>query len=780
MSLIEPKIDDRDYREILNEALARIPVHNPEWTNFNDSDPGITLVQLFAFMTESLLYRSNLIPKRNRIKFLNLLGIPLQASEPARGIVTFSTKGEEAISLPSNIEVLSKQVPFRTEDGLYVLPVDACIYYKSALPELRRKKMEELSKRLYASFMKPGVDLKPYETRMLEFPASGTIFPVVDLAMTSSEVLQSESQAGSIESKKVDETVKYTVDGSLWVALLAHEEKVLTEARKEIANKVLTLGIFPEMISAARTLKPERELPIDSKNNLIFEIPAKTDNKSWKLSDDPDKREAHYRPLEAYSTVNLLSEPGTVQLRLPEGGDLGLWENIEPLEHGSGDFPPLLEDPDIMERVITWIRIRPRQQIGTSKQQLRARVSWVGINTSRISQRSHIFSEIPGVGTGEPDQAVTLVNRPVIPNSVKLTINGETWHEIDDLMAADPEVPVRSPGHSTGLNLPEVRKDKINVYTLDSESGQIRFGDGLRGARPPSGAVIQTSYDYGGGISGTVGIGVINKSLLLPANLKVINPLPTWGAIEAESVEDAEKRIAGYLQHRDRLVSKIDFEEITRNIPGVEMGRVEVLPLVHPDIPDAYSHGVVTVMVIPRHDPVQPEAPLPDQLFIDTVCKYLDPKRLVTTEVHICGPKYVPLWVSVGIEVIEGMDISPVIENVKKEIRDFLSPIKGGFEGKGWPLKKVVEAMEVLTVATRVNGVSKVNKVLLMDENGSKTESIQMKELQLPRLMRPAVKQGEPQELEELQGLPPTGRSTDMGQESKPFPVPVIQPEYEC
>jgi hypothetical protein len=781
MSLIEPEIDSRDYREILNEALARIPVHNPEWTNFNDSDPGITLVQLFAFMTENLLYRSNLIPKRNRIKFLNLLGIPLQASEPARGIVTFSNQGGQTHSLPSDMEVFAKQVPFRTEDGLYVLPVEARIYYKSALPEPRRKTMEELSKRLYASFMKSDVILQPYETRPLEPPASGTVFPVVDLAIPHSEISESESQASSMGSKKADETVKYTVDGSLWVALLVHEKNVLERTREEIANKVLTLGILPEMISAARTLKPEGELSIDPKNNLIFEIPAQ--DKSWVLPDDPDKREAYYKPLESHYTVNLLSEPGTVQLRLPEKGeDLRLWENIEPLEQGSGDFPPLLEDPHIMDRVITWIRIRPHQQNGTSKQQLRARLSWVGINASRISQRGHIFSETAGVGTGEPDQVVTLVNRPVIPKSVKLTMNGETWHEIDDLMAADPEVPVRSPGLPTGSNPPEVRKEKVNVFTVDRESGEIRFGDGLRGARPPSGAIIRTNYDYGGGSRGMVGIGTVNKSPLLPAGLRVINPLPTWGGIEAESVEDAEKRISGYLQHRNRLVSKIDFEEITRNIPGVEISRVEVMPLVHPDIPDGHSQGVVTVMVIPRHDPVQPDAPLPDQLFIDTVCKYLDPKRLVTTEVHVCGPTYVPVWVSVGIEVIEGMDLSLVKENVKKDIGIFLSPIQGGFDKKGWPMEKVVEAMELLTVSTRVKGVSKVNKVLLMDGKGSKTESIPMKKLQMPRLVRLAVREGQPQEPEELQGLPLAIRPVpgEPGQVLKPFPVPVVSPGYKC
>ena len=85
MPLQIPTIDNRRYQDLLDEALARIPVHNPEWTNFNKSDPGVTLIELFAFMTENLLYRSNLIPERNRLKFLQLLGVPLQPASSAVG-----------------------------------------------------------------------------------------------------------------------------------------------------------------------------------------------------------------------------------------------------------------------------------------------------------------------------------------------------------------------------------------------------------------------------------------------------------------------------------------------------------------------------------------------------------------------------------------------------------------------------------------------------------------------------------------------------------------------
>src|SRR6266516_3094815 len=90
MPLTPPPLDTRSYQELLDDALARIPVHNPEWTNFNQSDPGVTIVELFAFLTENLLYRANQIPERNRRKFLSLLGVPLQPATSAHGLVTFS------------------------------------------------------------------------------------------------------------------------------------------------------------------------------------------------------------------------------------------------------------------------------------------------------------------------------------------------------------------------------------------------------------------------------------------------------------------------------------------------------------------------------------------------------------------------------------------------------------------------------------------------------------------------------------------------------------------
>jgi hypothetical protein len=79
MPLDLPNLDDRRYADLVDEALAMIPANAPGWTNHNPSDPGITLIELFAFMTEMLLFRLNRVTPENVLAFLRLLnGEPLK------------------------------------------------------------------------------------------------------------------------------------------------------------------------------------------------------------------------------------------------------------------------------------------------------------------------------------------------------------------------------------------------------------------------------------------------------------------------------------------------------------------------------------------------------------------------------------------------------------------------------------------------------------------------------------------------------------------------------
>lgn len=118
MSLPMPNLDDRKFQDIVSEARSLIPRYCPEWTDHNLSDPGITLVELFAWMVDILLYRLNKVPEKNYIKFMDLIGVRLEPAHPARADITFrfTAPQPEAVVIPKGTEVAT--VRTETQDAL--------------------------------------------------------------------------------------------------------------------------------------------------------------------------------------------------------------------------------------------------------------------------------------------------------------------------------------------------------------------------------------------------------------------------------------------------------------------------------------------------------------------------------------------------------------------------------------------------------------------------------------------------------------------------------------
>lgn len=90
MPLVAPDLDTRDFDALVAMLRLRIPRYTPEWTDFNYSDPGATLVDLFAWLTEMLLHQMNRVPERNYVKFLQLLNMELEPAQPAVASLTFT------------------------------------------------------------------------------------------------------------------------------------------------------------------------------------------------------------------------------------------------------------------------------------------------------------------------------------------------------------------------------------------------------------------------------------------------------------------------------------------------------------------------------------------------------------------------------------------------------------------------------------------------------------------------------------------------------------------
>ena len=84
MTLAQDRLLDlRTFQDIVDEARRLIPRYCPEWTDHNLSDPGITLIELFAWMTEAILYQVNRVPDEMYIRFLDLVGVQCEPPRPA-------------------------------------------------------------------------------------------------------------------------------------------------------------------------------------------------------------------------------------------------------------------------------------------------------------------------------------------------------------------------------------------------------------------------------------------------------------------------------------------------------------------------------------------------------------------------------------------------------------------------------------------------------------------------------------------------------------------------
>lgn len=83
MSIPLPRLDDRRFDDLVRDGLAHAQANCPQWTDFTAGDPGVTLVEVFAFLTDALLYRLNRLPPKLQLALLNLVGVSLQPPSAA-------------------------------------------------------------------------------------------------------------------------------------------------------------------------------------------------------------------------------------------------------------------------------------------------------------------------------------------------------------------------------------------------------------------------------------------------------------------------------------------------------------------------------------------------------------------------------------------------------------------------------------------------------------------------------------------------------------------------
>ncbi len=676
MPLIPPALDDRSYDDLVREMLANIPAHTPEWTNPQPGDPGRTLIELFAWLADTILYRANLIPEKQRIAFLKLLGQAMQPAAAATGLLALTPDPSSLapLALASAGQVGSRPNLFETLDEINLLPVTAQAYIKVPLTADQQKQSMPLLSGLKTLY------------NLQTIPAGYT---------TSAVFANNQADPNGID------LMAGTTDQSLWLALLVAKPEFLAPALAAIGGQngqqILNIGFVPSLSVPGLFAVPNQLLPSG--------VPAAV-QATWQMT----QPQAVNQPV-AYTTLKVvddttlgLTQTGVVRLLVPPAGAIGAPPNDIRFDTqaGVGMKPPRIDDPAIAARLLTWVRLFVQSSV---------QVSWMGANAVRIDQRTTYNSIIIGVSDGSANQQFALAETQVDPATFQLEVDMpgfgyQMWQQVDDLSVLQGPIP---------------------AYVLDPEAGTVTFGDQLQGMIAPLGRRIRVAQmRAGGGSAGNLPPASLTSIQAKDASGNVVTrtiaalqPIATTGGADKETLDHAEQRLPALLRHQDRAVTAADYSDIVRGIPGANIARVAVLPLFKPQTKVKPVPGVVSVMVIPGKDGVQSPCPRTDRPLLETVYQYLNPRRPITAEMYVIASEYVGLGISVAVEVKTGHGLLQVAQAVETALRSYLWPIPpGGSDNTGWPLGRVVRSLELEVIVSQVPGVIEVNGLNLFKPLG--------------------------------------------------------------
>jgi predicted phage baseplate assembly protein len=659
MPLPLANLDTRHFQDLVDEAKRRIPQYCPEWTDHNVSDPGITLIELFAHMMESLLFQLNRVPEKNYVAFMNLLGMQLEPPVAATTTLTFwlstpSKPGDEPVIIPRDT----------------IVEADRWLALRAGVPKESAPAPAEGGA--------PAVEIRFSTDR--DFAVYATIGEPFFLVQPAN---------GKLEDKSID-----VVAGQQPLALFTKEPHV---------DDAFYIGdpgnISAHILELTLRIKSAGGIGVNPKRPPVRWEAWCGDARQWQPAEVED------------DSTKALNDNGKIVLYLPD--------EMQPRELG--------------RKTAYWLRcvyLGPsdeRKGYAASPEVYTIRTASLG-GSVPATHSTTVKREILGTSTGDPGQIFRLEYAPVLARrpderiEVQNPADGiwEPWQEVGDF------------GTSRGGD---------QHYTLDSVSGEVRFGPLIRepsgrerqfGARPDArGVVCMTSYRTGGGVVGNVGKHTIT---LLKTAVKridrVTNRFDVDNGLDAETLEHAKLRAPRELRSSSRAVVADDFEHFARQASRYVARARCIQPRAMASASDqrasAPQPGTVRVLIVPSiNAPARrlfaQELALTPELS-KTVQDYLDERRLLTVFVSVEAPRYIPVRVRVQIRPDRAVDSTQLIQSVEQRLNTYINPLVGGPDGQGWPFGRTLNLAQLIGQLQTLPGIRELGDVQLFAGNDQKAQ----------------------------------------------------------
>ena len=597
MGLPIPKLSDKTFNEIFTDARALISRYSSTWTDQNFHDPGITIIDLFAWLAEMQIYYLDRVTDDHKRKFLEMVGFAPLGPQPARVPITVcDLTVAKTFPAATRVEALigTDRMPFETTEEIFLIPVNL-------------KAVKTYAGSLF-------IDRTEANARgEISFPAFGD-----------------EPRVGAVLRIGFDKplppgNIPLTVrlfEGDLPPAGSHGDEDAEITPSVEVVWEYLSGGLWQPL-----TVKDDGTLALNQSGRVIVAGPPamdEVDGSYW------------------------------IQCRL-SGGSI----EIAPMIH----------------RVL--------------------------LNTVTLVQIDRVVNEFLGQGDGSPGFTVSLKKPPVIECSLLVETSPdcttwEAWHQVECFDTSDPA---------------------DRHYLFDPNTGELVFGNGLNGRIPGTQDRIRASYRTTLGDQGNIpplqrfsfGDPDLDK-------IPITNLEGAAGGKDAESIPATTVRMRKDLRTQYRAITTSDFEEVAKATPGLRLARVKAITNYNPRYPClANFPNMVTVVVVPVTRSQNPVA-MPGPGFIDTVARHLDRHRLVTTGVQVIGPKYVKISVGCTVQLKKRSSPAVVTASVQEALAEFLDPLKGGMEHKGWPFGRSVFPAEIYQILDEIEAVDFVTDLSISAE----------------------------------------------------------------
>lgn len=512
------KWDSQSFLEIVEKAEENIQTIYPAWTNYNLADSGMTLLELFAYMTEMQQFHLEQLGTSHYMAFLHLLGICPKGFQAAR--VYAKLEGvKDSFLLHKGTKVLADTLVFEAEQSIYIEKEDILLeenlqpfYPFGERPEteshynirLRHKLEKNTVHTLYFNlYDEYPVPRNPIDKK--EF------IPFIELQLEYYDGM--EYRACKIEKDTTfgllqKGTVQFCFDGNM--GMFENEYRLRLTARGEYDTAPILKGIHFSMVPfVQKDTKIEcRKFVLSKNNNEFYEIVAD----SWFA-------------VKGETNVYIRMEKGWKQTK--EFSSY-IYEEKRHFVFAREIFKEIADD----------------------------------ITICLVSRQAEDLAQgFVCYGTGMPNQQFFLPDHNVLGSSFGIWIEESQAYYI-------PWFPVSDFGKAG-------KQDRC--YVIDEEAGILKFGNGKQG-RMPKGKIEIISYAVCAGSNGNIQKDQISGFYHERKTVRIYNPFPATGGKKPESVNDCLGRYEENNKIKNRAVTREDYEEIIKKTPGLRIKKVKVFP----------------------------------------------------------------------------------------------------------------------------------------------------------------------------------------------------------